>query len=148
MKFVPVILSSLALLPASHAFAPASPQIHRSPLAHVPLGPKSAMSMARAGLLLPEEEMITPQGYGFSAPASRILQESGKKTGYHKANSEDGVLKVTEAITGDAEQDVALVFTDSDMLVGLFTEADFVTVSQVCMKDRPVAVNLDRSFLF
>jgi len=140
MLFLPVILSSLALKECN-AFAGFAPSAGNTGFGHgiqqnrlsqqLPTSSSSsALHMAKAGLLLPESAMITPQGFGFSAPATRVLAQAGKGRGYHKALANDGVLQVTEAITGGSVQDVALVFDEeSDMLLGLFTEADFIKFS-------------------
>ncbi|CAB9522574.1 Sodium/proton antiporter 1 [Seminavis robusta] len=80
---------------------------------------------------LKKETMITPEGYGFTAPAKRILsQKSGP--GYYRASSTEDIMSVIQVIS-DGEQgcsDVALVFDDeTGKIVGLFTEADFIKFS-------------------
>lgn len=89
-------------------------------------------------LFLNEECLLTPEGYGFSAPARRILTESARDGGYYKASASDSVLDVMENISGgkDCVHDVALVFDDSDnntqqpqKLLGLFTETDYIRFS-------------------
>ncbi|GAX10615.1 hypothetical protein FisN_14Lh121 [Fistulifera solaris] len=72
-----------------------------------------------------ESSMITPEGFGFSAPVRRILKESGR--GYHKAKASDTVIDVMQAITVGA-YDVALVYDEKE-LVGLFTETDYIRFS-------------------
>mmetsp|Transcript_39190 Transcript_39190/g.81340 ORF Transcript_39190/g.81340 Transcript_39190/m.81340 type:complete len:734 (-) Transcript_39190:17-2218(-) len=87
----------------------------------------TARQAATKGFFASEESLITPQGFGFSAPASRILSEAAGS--YHKASVSDGVIEVTEAITGAAASDVALVFDENDQLAGLFTESDYIKFS-------------------
>jgi len=81
---------------------------------------------------LGDEINITPEGYGFTATASRILRESKRDAGYHRASASDSVIDVMQAVT-NGEQDVALVFDDEDddKLLGLFTESDYIRVSLV-----------------
>jgi Na+/H+ antiporter NhaD/arsenite permease-like protein/CBS domain-containing protein len=75
---------------------------------------------------LSEECLITPEGFGFSAPAQRILDEADRVNGYYKAGANDSVLDVMENISNSAgPHDVALVF-DNTALVGLFTETDYI----------------------
>lgn len=81
---------------------------------------------------------ITPEGYGFTTPMSRILRQSGRGIGYYKAKASDSVIEVMQALTtGDSEDgssrpvyDVALVCSDDDenKVVGLFTETDYIKV--------------------
>jgi hypothetical protein len=77
-------------------------------------------------MLLRDECIITPEGYGFSCPTSRILKESGRGQGFYKASASESVIDVMEAITSGTS-DVALVF-QGDELLGLFTEADYIKV--------------------
>ena len=88
-------------------------------------------SAATAGVL-DEDCMITPEGFGFSAPARRILKEANRGGGFHKATSQDLVIDVMEAIT-TGQKDVALVFgkgddKDDGVVQGLFTETDYIKV--------------------
>ena len=78
-----------------------------------------------ASPLMEESSLITPEGYGFSTPVIRILKESER--GYHKAEASDTVIDVMQAITA-GDYDVALVYDDQE-LVGLFTETDYIRVS-------------------
>jgi Na+/H+ antiporter NhaD/arsenite permease-like protein len=80
------------------------------------------------GMLLRDECIITPEGYGFSCPTSRILKESGRGQGFYKASASESVIDVMEAITSGTS-DVALVF-QGDELLGLFTEADYIKFAQ------------------
>jgi hypothetical protein len=81
--------------------------------------------------LVSESSYITPDGFGFSSPARRILQESGRVRCYHRAVGSDTVVDVIDAITS-TPADVALVFDDNDSddskLLGIFTETDFIKV--------------------
>ena len=86
-----------------------------------------ALKSSTEGLLENPGSNITPEGYGFSTPASRLLSKAQRMNGFHKASSEDGVLSVMDAITGSV-QDAALVFDEDERLVGLFTETDYVKV--------------------
>ena len=80
---------------------------------------------------------ITPEGYGFSTSLRRILDDTAM--GYYKAYGSDRVIDVIRGIScsdaSDSEgrkrqPDVALVFDDeTDTLVGIFTERDFVKLS-------------------
>jgi hypothetical protein len=92
---------------------------------------------ASSFLLVSETSYITPEGFGFSSPARRILQESGRGLGYHRAAGSDTVMNVMDAITSASTAggaaDVALVFDDDDSekLLGIFTETDYITVRLV-----------------
>jgi len=88
----------------------------------------------------PRRAFITPDGYGFTAPMSRILAQAGRGKGYFKARASDTVIEVMDALTSKQEgsdgstvvpPDVALVFDDDDptRLLGLFTESDYIKVS-------------------
>lgn len=89
---------------------------------------KRFVKEAGLDVLFGRETMITPEGYGFSAPASRILREAWRGKGYVAAKATDSVAAVIEAITAK-EEDVALVFDDNnDSIIGLFTESDYIRV--------------------
>jgi len=80
---------------------------------------------------------LTPAGFGFSTPTSRILQSSGRNSGYYKASASDPVVNVIEAITAAGGlQDVALVFDDdnNNNLLGIFTESDYIRFSSARSK--------------
>jgi hypothetical protein len=72
---------------------------------------------------------ITPDGFGLSTPASRILAVSGRNNGYYKAKASDIVSDVMEGITS-GKADVAVVFGDDDSskVAGIFTEKDYIKV--------------------
>jgi len=86
-----------------------------------------AITLQKAKALLSEDAIITPDGFGFSAPAQRVLKEANRGTGFYKASADETVIDVMEAITTN-EKDVALVYA-ANQLLGLFTEADYVRVS-------------------
>jgi CBS domain-containing protein len=72
---------------------------------------------------------LTPEGYGFSSPISRVMQNSGTGTsGYYRAKSSESVVDVMENI---GKTEVALVFSDEDdkELMGIFTDYDFIRLS-------------------
>lgn len=74
--------------------------------------------------------MITPEGFGFSSSAERILKVAGRSSGFYRAKASDIVTDVMDGIT-DGELDVALVFEDdSDELLGIFTETDYIKVGR------------------
>jgi hypothetical protein len=79
-----------------------------------------------------EECNITPEGFGFTTPTSRVLTEAKRGAGFHRAAASDLVIDVMEAIT-TGEQDVALVFDTqgTGKLLGLFTEMDYIKVRGV-----------------
>lgn len=100
--------------------------------------------MATDEELLPLDDdscRLTPEGFGFSTPASRILKLAGRKGGYYRAAAGESVLDVIAAIT-DGTFDVALVYQkdterDNDLL-GIFTETDYIRVGLTshCMCER------------
>ena len=79
--------------------------------------------------ILGDECIITPEGFGFSAPAGRILKQAGRRGGFYKASGKELVIDVMEAITSGEGSDVALVYDDNDKILGLFTESDYIRVS-------------------
>jgi hypothetical protein len=82
-----------------------------------------------AAYMVGEECIITPEGFGFTTPANRVLKEAKRGVGYYRASASDLVIDVMDGITS-GEQDVALVFDDKDAkkLLGLFTETDYIKV--------------------
>ena len=72
---------------------------------------------------------ITPEGFGFSSPAGRVLTEANRNGGFYKAKASDLVTDVMEGIT-NGKMDAALVFDDTDnaKLLGIFTETDYIKV--------------------
>jgi hypothetical protein len=79
---------------------------------------------------------ITPEGFGFSTPASRVLAEAKRDGGYYMARASDIVTDVMEGIT-NGKMDAALVFDDADSqkLLGIFTETDYIKVSAHIQND-------------
>ena len=84
-------------------------------------------------LCLGQENVITPEGYGFSSPVIRILDMAGRNGGYYSAKTFDIVTDVMDEIT-NGEADVALVFEEGEngKLEGIFTETDYILVSTKC----------------
>ena len=70
---------------------------------------------------------LTPEGYGFSSPISRVMKESDG-SGYYSAKSSESVVDVMGKI---GKNDVALVFDEEndDELMGIFTDFDFIRLS-------------------
>lgn len=123
----------LALVAASYtgdAFAPTSTPASRVLTGQRQRHPPPLRTRIAAEAMFRESTIITPEGFGFSAPASRVLNESKRGKGFYKAQASDSVIDVMEAITSGSE-DVALVYED-DTLLGLFTEADYIRVSHDC----------------
>jgi len=143
-SLLPLVLTSALLLVVvhlpqqSHAFIlPTTSSSQSSTFLHGAAAPKhprpqrfTASSSSRLHVaLLGQESLITPEGYGFSTPASRILAESQRGEGYYRASATESVLDVMAQIS-NGKQDVALVFDDkSDKLLGLFTETDYISFS-------------------
>ena len=76
------------------------------------------------------ECLLTPDGFGFSSSAGRILDKAGSGQGYHRADATDRVIDVMAGIADGDGTDVALVFEDGgDELLGIFTETDYIKVS-------------------
>lgn len=77
----------------------------------------------------PDSCLLTPEGYGFSSPAERILRKSGRGKGYYRANGSDRVIDVMAGIT-EGEVDAALVFDEkTEDILGIFTESDYIKFS-------------------
>lgn len=81
--------------------------------------------------VLGDECIITPEGFGFSAPARRVLKEANRSTGFYKASGKELVIDVMDAITSGEGTDVALVYGEDDKVMGLFTESDYIKVSRL-----------------
>ena len=77
-----------------------------------------------------QENLITPEGFGFSSSMVRILEQASRGDGYYSASASNIVTDVMEEIT-NGQADVALVFQDGDnsKLEGIFTERDYIEVS-------------------
>ena len=78
---------------------------------------------------LGEENVITPEGFGFSSPVIRILDLASRNGGYYSAKASNIVTDVMDEIT-NGKADVALVFEDGENgeLEGIFTETDYIEV--------------------
>ena len=73
--------------------------------------------------------LLTPEGYGFSSSAERILKKAKRSNnGYYKASASDRVIDVMAGIADRDAADVALVFDDEDALLGIFTDTDYIKV--------------------
>jgi len=81
-------------------------------------------------LPLSQENLITPEGFGFSSSMERILELASRSDGYYSATASTVVTDVMEEIT-NGQADVALVFQDggNSKLEGIFTESDYVEFS-------------------
>mmetsp|Transcript_16185 Transcript_16185/g.44815 ORF Transcript_16185/g.44815 Transcript_16185/m.44815 type:complete len:768 (-) Transcript_16185:702-3005(-) len=81
-------------------------------------------------LPLGQENIITPEGYGFSSPVFRVLNLADRNGGYYSAKASSIVTDVMDEIT-NGKADVALVFEDGDdgKLQGIFTESDYIEFS-------------------
>lgn len=78
--------------------------------------------------LMNNSNLVTPEGTGLSSPISRIAKLS-RGEGFYRAKGSDRVVDVMQAITSNANEDVALVYDDeSNKLLGMFTETDYIRV--------------------
>ena len=79
--------------------------------------------------ILGDQCLLTPEGYGFSSTAERIIEMSskGETSGFVAVNANTRVIDVMGQIT-EGNEDVALVYDGSDLL-GIFTESDYIRVS-------------------
>lgn len=82
-----------------------------------------------------ENTSITPEGFGFSSPVSRVIDIANRNGGYYKAKESNVVTDVMDEITNGIA-DVALVFEDDNgdgsneygKIKGIFTESDYIKV--------------------
>ncbi|KAL3917605.1 MAG: hypothetical protein SGILL_004632 [Bacillariaceae sp.] len=133
--------SLLFLQPPPKPSAATSSSSSRSQSRRAPLSSSTASTELGVGaeldpddvLPLAKTTIITPEGYGFSSPASRILEAAGRNGGYYKAMATDTVTDVMDGIT-NGKVDAALVFDDSDRLLGIFTETDYIKFSMARAK--------------
>ena len=80
-------------------------------------------------LPLNQDNLITPEGFGFSSTMGRVLDIANRSDGYYSAMASDIVTDVMEEIT-NGQADVALVFQDDNTkFEGIFTESDYIEVS-------------------
>ena len=49
--------------------------------------------------------------------------------GYYRTKATDSVIDIMEGIVADANADLALVFDDTDKLLGLFTDYDYIKLA-------------------
>jgi hypothetical protein len=129
MRVAPSIVALAVALSGSstRAFTSFSRSFTSSSLKFASPSTTKRSSAADAGVLGPSS-LITPDGYGFTCPADRILKEAGRKKGYCRASSSDTVIDVMKAITEGDSIDAALIFDEADQLLGLFTESDYIKV--------------------
>lgn len=142
MKYSATFLAALPFLAAPSALAFSTPQTAtKSTTTFSPRQTTSRLQVGEAvtefdpqGLVsLKQAQMLTPEGYGFTAAAKRIVAEAGRRgNGYYRASSTQNIFEVIQAIT-DGEYDAALVFDEenNNKIVGLFTESDFIRVSNL-----------------
>ncbi|GMI43221.1 hypothetical protein TeGR_g6868 [Tetraparma gracilis] len=93
---------------------------------------------AAAGDIIPVSDSqtgVTPQGFGFSTSASRILSKfSTDNAGFVRCYADEGVPAVVARmfandetlLFGSSANSVALVFSRDESLAGIFTERDYV----------------------
>jgi len=119
------------LIQSSSAFAPVRFVPH-TPVQHQHVG--SFRSSQESCVKLNESNFsdqcpLTPEGYGFSSTAERIIEVSSKgdTTGYVAVKADTRVIDVMAEIT-EGDEDVALVYDGSELL-GIFTESDYIDVS-------------------
>ncbi len=134
MKFLSVAISSVIIAPVK-SFAPSS--FLSSPHSSITKNHKSIIEpqsntstslCSSIGAGLSGKVVLTPEGYGFSSSAERVLSQAKRgNNGYYKANSNDKVIDVMGGMTNGPE-DVALVY-QSGNLQGIFTETDYIEVS-------------------
>jgi len=80
-------------------------------------------------LPLNQDNLITPEGFGFSSTMGRVLDIANRSDGYYSAMASDIVTDVMEEIT-NGQADVALVFQDDNTkFEGIFTESDYIEFS-------------------
>lgn len=85
--------------------------------------------MLHADALYDDQCIITPEGFGFSTTAGRLLSEQDDN-GFYRAKASDTVIDVMEALSSKpSRSDVALVYDNNDQFVGIFTEKDYVNFS-------------------
>jgi len=145
MKYsiVDFLLLFVTLFGTSHGFSTSRPifvaPMHSRAVGHAVKTrrcSRTSSTCRHAESLLGTQTLFTPDGYGFSTDAARILREAKRQGGYHKASASDRVVDVMDAITSGV-QDVALVFDSASPegpngttqnLLGLFTETDYIRV--------------------
>ena len=112
---------SASFVPTSLFLPPNSSANRRAPRVLVQSSSDAIDAYAYSG-----ECLLTPEGYGFSSPAERILASSTKEKGFYAVNGNNRIIDVMSGIS-EGDQDVALVFEGSEVL-GIFTETDYIEV--------------------
>lgn len=128
-----VIGSSSAFAPSRTSYltnAPSSNFNHHRSFGHQQQQQKYDTKPLQSSMEFAGECLLTPEGFGFSSPAERILANSknGENGGYYKAKGTDRVIDVMSAIT-EGDEDAALVYDGAELL-GIFTESDYIKFSQ------------------
>ena len=134
MRFLATAATTLVLTPVQ-SFAPssfiASPyqtNTKNAIASTIKSSPSSSPKTALSSVGISGECLLTPEGYGFSATAERILTNAKRgNNGFYKASSSDKVIDVMGGITNGSE-DVALIYENGELL-GIFTETDYINVS-------------------
>jgi hypothetical protein len=114
---------TIAFAPAR--FVPHAPVQHQ----HASFRSSQNSSVKLNDAILGDQCLLTPEGYGFSSTAERIIEMSrkGETSGFVAVNANTRVIDVMGQIT-EGNEDVALVYDGSDLL-GIFTESDYIRVS-------------------
>ena len=135
MRFLAAATTALVLTPVQ-SFAPSSfiASPHQSNTKNAIVSTfkssqsSSASNTALSSVGISGECLLTPEGYGFSATAERILTNAKRgNNGFYKASGSDKVIDVMGGITNGSE-DVALIYEKGELL-GIFTETDYINVS-------------------
>lgn len=120
--------SSFTTLPRTSSSTPHRNLTPSTPTSLRILSEDIAESGISGNELFSAECLLTPEGYGFSSSAERILEQSKRgASGYFKAAEDDKVVDIMEGIT-EGDVDIALIYGD-DSLMGIFTETDYVNFS-------------------
>jgi len=140
MKLSTMVVSKAALIAiltqSASSFTP-STFVPRTPLArhthththtHTPTSTPTSSTQIKLQEGFADQCFFTPEGFGFSSSAERIIDQAKRGNGgFYKAQGDARVIDVMAGIT-EGEEDVALVY-DGDELLGIFTEKDYIKVS-------------------
>ena len=132
MKLSSAIACQTALLATlaqnASAFAPTKFVPH-TPARHFSARSVSQPSSSACKASIADQCLLTPEGYGFSSTAERIIEQAkrGEAGGYVRVEADDRVIDVMAGITS-GDEDVALVYENAKLL-GIFTESDYINVS-------------------
>ena len=123
-----LVHSTSAFAPAR--FVPHTPVQHQ----HVSFRSSQSSSVQLNQSSFSDQCLLTPEGYGFSSTAERIIEKSSKgdTTGFVTVKADTRVIDVMTEIT-EGDEDVALVY-DGTELLGIFTESDYIDVSSTCYR--------------